>query len=79
MSQLSIMGTDGHTTLAWDPSDEESVQAARETFERLLGEGFQAFAVSSGRGHEAVKGDRKITEFDPSLEEVIMVPKVAGG
>jgi hypothetical protein len=76
---LSVMGVEGHATIAWDLRDYDSITHAKKMFDKLTKEdGFQAFSVDRGEGHSAEKGGR-ITKFDPSLCEIIMVPKVSGG
>ena len=74
---LSVMGPEGHAEISWDMDDPESVEDAEQMFNDLIAKGYQAFEVSHIAGSPG-KG-RKITEFDEFLEEIIMVPPVAGG
>ncbi len=78
--QLSIMGIEGHAEIVWSVHDFDSIKNAKAMFDKLTGDGFQAFAVK--RTEDAMRQPSKggkITKFDPALEEVIMVPKVSGG
>ena len=74
---LSIMDISGHAELHWDVNDSESVEDAEEMFDDLIDKGYQAFETSYVAGNPG-KG-RKLTSFDPTLQEIIMIPPVAGG
>ncbi len=74
---LSIMGPEGHAEIVWDVHDYDSITNAKKMFEKLVGSGFQAFSVE--REEAKVSKGTRVRKFDPSLEEIIMVPKVAGG
>jgi hypothetical protein len=73
--QLSIMDPTGHSILRWDPGDAESISDAEKMFKDLLKRQYQAFEfspIAQGRG-------KKITKFNANLNEIVMVPPVAGG
>jgi hypothetical protein len=74
MGELSVLSAKGDTKLIWDAENQEEVDNARETFERLKKKGFAAFSVGK-KGEQ----DTKISKFDPNLEKIIMVPPIAGG
>jgi hypothetical protein len=71
---FAVMGTSGDTKIAWDSEKQDEVAVAREAFNKLVGKGYFAFNVKG----EAKQGKR-ITEFDPEQERLILVPPVAGG
>lgn len=64
----------GDTKLIWDGGNQDEVDAARETFKRLKGKGYAAYAVKK----DGEKG-KVVTEFDPEAEKIIMAPAVVGG
>jgi hypothetical protein len=81
MGQLRIMSHMGDTKLVWDTQrvaegDPEAIAAVREA-ERIFAEqraqGSTAFAVEPG-----VK-PRRIETFEPETEQIIVVPRIAGG
>lgn len=73
-SQLCVMGEEGDNRLEWDRNDRDAVEAAREMFNKLRGKRYLAF-VSKGDGSRG----REITEFDASVERIVMIPPVRGG
>lgn len=66
-----ILSQNGDDRIVWDRRKPDEVREAFAKFKELLAKGYTAYAVlSSGkRGH-------KITEFDPSLEEILMSKSV---
>ena len=64
----------GDTRISWDSDVEVEVKAARKQFDELTKKGYAAFGLAK-RG---AKGDR-IREFDPAMEEILLVPQMAGG
>lgn len=71
---MRIMGMEGDLKQIWDADNAEEVKAAKDAYDRLTKKGYKAFAVKkSGDKGEA------ITEFDPELEKIIMVPPISGG
>lgn len=75
LSKMEILDPTGHTEITWDPNDEESVRVARETFNRMTGNGYQAFRPGPAKGQ---RGNR-ITTFDPSVERMVLFPQLQGG
>lgn len=71
---MNIMDETGHRQVHWDLSNSKEIAAAQKTFDRLIQRGHTAFGASN-------KSDlkRAITTFDPTMEEVIMVPRIVGG
>lgn len=75
MGEMRILGPEGDKKEIWDPSNEDEVESARATFNRLTKKGYKAFEVGAG----GKKSSREITEFDPDLGKMILVQPVAGG
>lgn len=74
MKIMDPLAGDDHVT--WDPEDEGSVKTAREKFDKAVKKGSKAFKVVY---EKARKTGEPITEFDPSLKEVLLVPQMSGG
>ena len=72
---LCIMDHTGDTRLIWDPRNDEEVENARASFDRLKKKGFIAYAVNTKTGE---KGE-VITAFDPKAEKIIMAQPLKGG
>ncbi|HEX2923491.1 MAG TPA: hypothetical protein VHS28_05625 [Chloroflexota bacterium] len=81
MGKLRVLSTRGDRTVEWDlkqaeTGDAEAEAAVREAeriFQEALGRGATAFKV--GAGVPATK----LTRFDPEADQIVVVPKVAGG
>lgn len=71
---MQIMDITGHTTITWDSSKPVEVDVAKQTFEKLTREGYNAFRVEG----ENNQGSR-MREFDPKAGKVMMVPQLVGG
>lgn len=71
MRKLSQNGDD---RVVWDRRNPDEVKDAYKTFNELLEKGYRAYATNSdgSKGHE-------ISEFNPGLEEIIMVPATVPG
>ena len=81
MAKMRVLSARGDTIVEWDgqkveTSDPEALAAVREA-ERLFREqrerGATAFRVSPDRPAE------RIDQFDPHAEQIVVVPRVAGG
>jgi hypothetical protein len=70
-----VMDKTGDTKTIWDKNNQDEVDIARETFEKLTKKGYKAFAVDEKTGE--AKG--RIDKFDPTLGKMILVPQSAGG
>jgi hypothetical protein len=81
MSKLRVLSARGDTVLEWDErklqtGDPEALAAVREAeriFEEQRARGATAFKV------EPEKPAQRIDTFDRTAEQIIMVPRVAGG
>jgi len=81
MSTMRILSHLGDTVVEWDgrtseADDPEALRAVREA-ERIFAEqraaGATAFRVQQGRPAE------RLDTFDPKAEQIVVVPRVAGG
>ncbi len=81
MARMRVLSARGDTVLEWDErklqtGDHEALAAVREAeriFEEQRSRGATAFKV------EPDKPAQRIDTFDPQAEQVVMVPRVAGG
>jgi len=64
----------GDYKIIWDRTKTDETEMARDTFNKLKKKGYMAYSVG-GDGEK----DKKIDEFDPQAERIIMVPPVQGG
>lgn len=69
-----ILSKEGDERLVWDRRAGPEIKDAYKKFNSLIASGYSAYAVNAAgqKGH-------KITEFDPALEEIIMVPSTMPG
>ncbi len=81
MAKMRVLSARGDTIVEWDgrkveAGDAEALAAVREA-ERIFAEqrarGATAFRVSPDRPAE------RIDAFDPKAEQIVVVPRVAGG
>lgn len=81
MAKLRVLSARGDTSVEWDQQrvtegDAEALAAVREAeriFEEQRARGATAFKVAPGTPAE------RIDRFDPNAEQIIVVPRVAGG
>ena len=81
MAVLRILSKQGDTTYEWDVARVElgeaeavaAVQEAERIFAQQRARGATAFKVWPGRPAE------RLESFDPQAEQVVMVPRIAGG
>ena len=81
MAVMRILSNQGDTRYEWDVGrvqlgDAEAVAAVREAeriFAQQRARGATAFKVWPGRPAE------RLDRFDPRAEQVVMVPRIAGG
>ncbi len=81
MAKLRVLSSMGDTVVEWDEKkvdlgDPDALAAVREAeriFDEQRARGATAFVVTPNRPAE------RIDTFDPNAEQVVMVPRVAGG
>lgn len=71
--KLHVMNRNGHTTVEWSTDLQETVDAANAAFNRLLDEGYTAYAMT-----DTTRGE-KIGAFDAELATIMLVPRMVGG
>jgi len=72
---MKIISESGDDRIIWQKGFIDSVKQAREKFYDLLKKGYLAFAVRS----DGKRTNRRMFKFDPRVEEIVMVPMIAGG
>ncbi len=81
MGKLRVLSIKGDRTVTWDqkqaetgdPEAQAAVKEAERIFQEALRNGATAFRVAPGA--PATRLDR----FDPEADQVVVVPRVAGG
>ncbi|MCL4370380.1 MAG: hypothetical protein M1380_05680 [Chloroflexi bacterium] len=81
MGKLRVLSIKGDRTVMWDqkqaetgdPEAEEAVREAERIFQEALRNGATAFRVS------AATPATRIDRFDPEADQIVVVPRVAGG
>lgn len=81
MAKLRVLSARGDTVVEWDerrleigdPDALAAIHEAERIFEEQRARGATAFKVAPDRHAE------RIDEFDRTAEQIIMVPRVAGG
>lgn len=74
MGMMQVMDRTGHTSVAWNPDNADELRVARETFERMTGQGYRAFRVTGKNGQGS-----PMATFDPTAERMLLLPHLAGG
>lgn len=71
---MHVMDRTGHTSVTWDPAKPVEVDVARDSFDKLVREGYRAFRVEGSDNQGA-----PMTTFDPKAGKIMMVPHLVGG
>lgn len=74
IGHMNIMDRSGHKELKWDTDKLDEILVAKETFDNLMKNGYSAFGSTT-----KAEAKHAIKEFDPTMEEVVMVPRTVGG
>ncbi len=74
IGEMNIMDASGHQQLKWTTSKVEEIAAAQATFDRLVKQGYAAFGSMN-----KMEAKHAIKTFDPTMEELVMVPRIVGG
>jgi len=74
MGEMRVLSTEGDQKVIWDPSNEDQVEVAKMTFDKLKAKKYKAYSVDK-------KGEplKEIKKFKPNAGSLIMVPVIAGG
>jgi hypothetical protein len=81
MGVLRVLCSQGDAVYTWDeekanagdPGAREAIEEAERIIREAQARGAVAFKTMPGRPAERVRG------FDPGAEEIVVVPKIAGG
>jgi hypothetical protein len=93
MSLLRVLDQTGHRELRWDPeavstADAEAraaVAEAERVFAQARASGSTAFRLDSNQGTsgQSLAGQgqilTRIDQFDPTAEQILLVPRIIGG
>jgi len=74
LNRMDVQDLSGHTSIKWNPDEDDEVEVARAAFDELRRKGYRAFLV----GRFGRQGERMDT-FDPEAAEIMMVPQQKGG
>jgi hypothetical protein len=74
IGEMSVMDSSGHKELKWNTDHPEEVAAARKTFDNLIAKGYSAFGSDKKQEPKHL-----MKNFNPEMEEVVMVPRTVGG
>jgi hypothetical protein len=74
VGEMNVMDSSGHKQLKWNTHRLDEVAAARKTFDNLVTKGYSAFGSEKKQEPKHL-----IKNFDPEMEEVVMVPRTVGG
>lgn len=74
MGEMRVLGSEGDQKVIWNPSNDDEVEVAEMTFDKLKDKNYKAFLVDK-------KGEpgKEMKKFKPSAGKLIMVPPIAGG
>ena len=73
MFPLGAKASPGDQVVEWDTEVQETVDRAAATFAQLLLSGHVGFATAGGQT------DRRLEEFDPTAERIVMTMPMVGG
>lgn len=74
MGEMRVIDTTGDLKIVWDSAKPDEVAHARATFDKMKAKGYAAFSVKKGG-----EAGRTLSEFDPDIEAMILVPRIVGG
>lgn len=69
-----ILSENGDDHVTWDRRDPAQVKEAYKKFKEFIDKGYRAYATNA-QG----KRSHRIDDFDPSLEEIVLVPSTIPG
>jgi len=72
--QMRVLCSEGDQKVLWDPDNEDQVDVARMTFDKLKAKNYTAWKVDK-KGQPA----KEIQKFNPKAGRLIMIPTIAGG
>jgi predicted deacetylase len=75
MIVFRIQSINGDDRLTWDKRFIDQIKEARDKFYELVAKGYRAFSLKV----DGTKKEELMTQFDPSVEEVLFVPPQQAG
>jgi dihydropteroate synthase len=72
---LEILDPTGDTKVMWDRNNDDEVSIAKAAFDAAIAKGSSVFAVKGKTGEQG----KRLKEFDPAIERMIVVPQMVGG
>lgn len=72
---MEILDSNGDTKVMWDQHNEAEVAVAKAAFDAARAKGASVFKVKGKQGERG----RRLDEFDPTVERMIVVPQMVGG
>ena len=73
-NEFAVMDQTGDTKTMWDPDNEDEVEIARNTFDKLKKKGYLIYRTDKKGGTGEV-----MTKFDPDAARLVAVPPIVGG
>lgn len=74
MAIQRVIDLSGDTVHTFDPANATEVKEAMERFQKLTGEQGMTAATKTGSGTSTLT-----RKFDPTAEETLFIPRLAGG
>ncbi len=75
MGEMRVLtAEEGDQKVVWDENNEDQVEVAKMTFDKLKGKKYIAYKVDK-KGEQT----KVMKKFDPKAGKLIMVPPIAGG
>lgn len=74
IGEMNIMDSSGHSRLTWGADQPDEIAAARDVFDSLIRKGYSAFGSKT-----KTEAKHTLGKFDPTMEELVMVPRTVGG
>lgn len=72
--EMRVLDESGDLKIMWDSDKSDEVKHARDTFDKMKAKGYSAFSVK-----KSGEPGRTLSEFDPDIEAMILVPRIVGG
>jgi hypothetical protein len=74
MGTLRILSASGDLPVTWDINAKDAIAEAQRIFEETTARGASAFSIAP-----VTKETRRMQEFDPDTENIVIVPRMIGG
>jgi hypothetical protein len=74
MGKLNILGSKGHTEVAWSKSDQISLDEASRRFDELVRDGFLTYKTDPTTNESEI-----IRTFDPAAAVITALRPIQGG